>query len=81
MNRTANLRLDVRQVPSLEAAIARWLAARDAFKSRPSDESRNEYNATYFDLGVAFNERHPEAADTPGAFDWYRCGLIAPEGE
>jgi hypothetical protein len=68
-------------VPSLEAAIDRWLAARDAFKSQPSDENRNEYNATYFVLGVAFNERYPEGAATPEAFQWYRRGLIAPEEE
>jgi hypothetical protein len=79
MNRNGNLILDVRQVPSLEEAIDHWLAARDAFKSQPTDENRNEYNATYFGLGVAFNERYPEASDTPGAFEWYRRGLIAPE--
>ena len=76
-----NLILDVRQVPSLEAAIGNWLAARDAFKSQPSDENRNEYNATYFGLGVAFNELYPEASGTPDAFQWYRRGLIAPEEE
>ena len=57
------------------------LAARDAFKSQPRDENRNEYNSTYFALGVAFNERYPEGAATPGAFEWYRRGLIAPEEE
>jgi hypothetical protein len=81
MEMPENLTLDVRQVPSLEAAIDHWLAARGAFKSQPSDENRNEYNATYFRLGVAFNERFPEASDTPGAFEWYRRGLIAPEEE
>ena len=81
MNRDENLILDVRQVPSLEAAIDRWLAARDAFKSQPTDENRNEYNATYFRLGVAFKARYPEAMNTPDAFEWYRRGLIAPEEE
>jgi len=76
-----NLILDVRQVPSLEAAIDLWLAARNAFKSQPTDENQNEYNATYFRLGVAFNERYPEATKTPGAFEWYRRGVIAPEEE
>lgn len=81
MESRQNLTLDVRQVPSLEAAIDLWLAARDAFKSQPTDENRNEYNATYFALGVAFNERYPEASGTPDAFQWYRLGLIAPEEE
>ena len=36
MNYTANLHLDVRVVPSLEAAIDRWLVARDNFKLEPS---------------------------------------------
>jgi hypothetical protein len=76
-----NLSLDVRQVPSLEAAIDRWLAARDAFKSQPTDENRNEYNATYFGLGVAFRARYPEALNTPDVFEWYRRGLIAPEAD
>jgi len=40
-----------------------------------------EYNATYFGLGVAFNELYPEASGTPDAFQWYRRGLIAPEEE
>ncbi len=81
MNRPTNLHFDVRMVPTLEDAIDQWLAARDAFKSQPTDENRNEYNATYFGLGVAFNERFPEASDTPGAFEWYRRGLIAPDEE
>jgi hypothetical protein len=81
MNRNGNLILDVRKVPSLENAIDNWLAARDVFKMQPSDENRNEYNATYFGLGVAFNERYPEATDTPEAFEWYRRGLIAPDEE
>jgi hypothetical protein len=81
MNRNGNLILDVRQVPSLEAAIDQWLAARDNFKMLSTDEALHEYNATYFALGVVFKARYPEAADTPEAFDWYRRGLIAPEEE
>jgi hypothetical protein len=81
MNRNGNLILDVRKVPSLDEAIDHWLAARDAFKSQPSDENQNEYNATYFGLGAAFSERYPEAAETLDAFQWYRRGLIAPEEE
>ena len=79
MNRTANLQLDVRQVPSLETAIDHWLAARDQFKIEPNDENLSDYNATLSDLGAAWGERYPEDADTPGAFEWYRLGLIAPE--
>jgi hypothetical protein len=81
MNLPANLQLDVRQVPSLEAAIDQWLAAREDFKMQSTDEARHTYNSTYFALGVAFNERYPEGAATPGAFEWYRRGLIAPEEE
>jgi hypothetical protein len=81
MNREGNLILDVRQVPSLEKAIDHWLAARDVFKTEPSDENRHEYNATLYDLGAAWGERYPEDADMPGAFEWYRRGLIAPEEE
>jgi hypothetical protein len=81
MMKSEELRLNARQVPNLQAAIDQWLAARDAFKSQPRDENRNEYNSTYFALGVAFNERYPEGAATPGAFEWYRRGLIAPEEE
>lgn len=81
MNRTASLQLDVRQVPSLETAIDQWLAARDQFKIEPSDENLSDYNATLHDLGAALGERYPEDVDTPGAFDWFRRGLIAPEEE
>ncbi len=81
MNRDGNLMLDVRQVPSLEAAIDHWRFARDNFKMPSTDEARHEYNSTYFALGVAFNARYPEAANTPRAFEWYRRGLIAPEEE
>ena len=81
MNRKGNQILDVRKVPSLEIAIDQWLAARDKFTMQSTDESRNEYNATYFALGVAFNERYPEATETPEAFQWFRRGLIVPEEE
>jgi hypothetical protein len=81
MNRKGNLILDVRQVPSLEDAIDQWLAARDLFKMQPSDESQRDYETTLNDLGAALGERYPEEADTPGAFEWYRRGLIAPEEE
>ena len=81
MNRKGNLILDVRHVPSLEDAIDQWLAARDNFKMKSTDESQHEYNATLYDLGAAWGERYPEDAYTPGAFEWYRRGLIAPEEE
>ena len=74
-----NLCLDVRVVPSLETAIDQWLAARDKFITEPSDESQHDYNATLFDLGAAWGERYPEDANTPGAFEWYRRGIIALE--
>jgi hypothetical protein len=73
--------INARSVPELATAIDHWLAARDVFKMHSTDENRNEYNATYFGLGVAFNERYPEAADTPEAFQWFRRGLIATEEE
>jgi hypothetical protein len=81
MNRTANLQLDVRQVPSLGTAIEKWLAARHNFIEQSTDENRHEYNGTLNDLGVAWGERYPEDADTPEAFEWCRLGLIAPEEE
>jgi hypothetical protein len=81
MKCNGNLQLDVRMVPSLEAAIDQWLAARDIFKMQSTDENRREYNSTLHDLGTAWGERYPEDADTPGAFEWYRRGLIALEEE
>ena len=78
----ANLHIiNARPVAELATAIDRWLAARDAYKLKRSDKSEYDYNATYFALGEAFAERYPEAADTAGAFEWYRRGLIAPEDE
>jgi len=71
--------INARPVPDLATAIDNWLAARDNFKMQPTDEARDEYNATLFDLGAAWGERYPEATDTPDAFEWYRRGLIAPE--
>ena len=64
---------------SLEEAIDHWLAARDKFKMEPSEESQHDYNSTLYDLGAAWGERYPEDADTPGAFEWFRRGLISPE--
>ena len=81
MRAQGNLCIDVRSVPPLEEAIDNWLAARDVYKMQPSDENQHEYNATLFDLGAAWGERYPEATDTPGAFEWFRRGLIAPEAE
>lgn len=81
MERPENLILDVRMVPSLETAIDQWLAARDQFTIEPTDKNLSDYNATLHDLGAALGERYPEDADMPGAFDWYRRGLIAPEEE
>lgn len=81
MNCKGNLQLDVRLVPPLEEAIDQWLAARDQFKIEPSDENLSDYDATLNDLGAALGERYPEASNTPGAFKWYRLGLIAPEEE
>ena len=71
--------INARPVPELATAIADWLAARVEYKKQRRDETESEYNATYFALGTAWAERYPEAADTPGAFEWYRRGLIAPE--
>ena len=71
--------INARSVPELATAIDHWLAARDVFKMQSSDENQHDYNATLYDLGVAWNERYPEATDTPDAFQWYRLGLIAPE--
>jgi len=80
MNQPENLHIiDARPVPELATAIDRWLAARNAYKMQRSDGSEYSYNARYFDLGAAFVERYPEAADTRGAFEWFRRGLIAPE--
>jgi hypothetical protein len=79
MKSKENLLLDVRPTPNLETAIENWLTARAEYKTQPSDESEYNYNATYFALGAAWAERYPEAADTPGAFEWFRRGLIAPE--
>lgn len=81
MNCPANLHLGVRRVPSLEAAIEKWLAARHNFIEQSTDENRHEYNGTLNDLGAAWGERYTEDADMPGAFEWYRRGLIAPEEE
>jgi hypothetical protein len=81
MKRNGNLCLDVRQVPSLEGAIDRWLAARDVFKMQPNEENQHEYNAALYDLGAAWGERYSEDADMPEAFERFRRNLIAPEEE
>jgi hypothetical protein len=81
MNRERNLILDIRKLPSLEDAIDRWLSVRDNFRVRPSDENQHEYEASLHDLAAAWGERYPEGNDKPGAFEWYRRGLIAPEEE
>lgn len=65
--------------PELAAAIDRWLAARGEYQKHASDENQHEYNATLFALGEVWAKRYSEAADTPGAFEWFRRGLIAPE--
>jgi hypothetical protein len=81
MKQPDNLHVDACPVPDLTIAIDRWLAARANFKMQSTDEARHEYNSTYFALGVAFNVRYPEGVATPGAFQWYRRGIIAPEEE
>jgi hypothetical protein len=74
-----NLHLSARLTPPLEEAINRWLAARDNFKKLRTHENQHEYNATLYDLGAAWSERHLRDQDTPGAFELYRRSLIAPE--
>lgn len=81
MKDPAHLQVDVRPLPSLKTEIDRWLAARKTAKTVPSEETRHAYNATLFDLGAAWVERYPEGANAPGAFDWFRRGLIAPEAD
>jgi hypothetical protein len=48
---------------------------------QPTDENQHDYNSTLYDLGAAWSERYPNDAYTPGAFEWYRRGLIAPDEE
>jgi hypothetical protein len=81
MKHIASFQLDVRIAPSLGKAISQWLDARDSFKIQPSDVSQREYEATLNNLGVVWGELYPEGADTPGAFEWYRRGLIAPDAD
>jgi len=82
MQQPENLHIiNERPVPELATAIDQWLAARDQFKTEPSDENLSDYDATLHDLGAAWNERYPDYADTLEAFQWYRLGLIAPEEE
>ena len=63
---------------SLHEAIDHW---RDNFKMQPSKENQHEYSGSLYDLGATWGERYPNDRDTPGAFQWYRRGLIAPEEE
>ena len=79
MESNKNLNLNVRLMPNLETAIDRWLAARRDYKKQANDRNQHSYNAAYFVLGEEWVERYPEAADVPGAFEWFRRGLIAPE--
>lgn len=79
METQTNVQLDIPPLPSLESAIDRWLVARAAYKMHPSDENQHAYNATLFDLGAAWAKRYPEGSNTPGAFERFRRGLIAPE--
>lgn len=82
MNQPENLHIiNGRPVPDLAIAINRWLAARGEYKKQASDQKQNAYNAAYFALGEAWAERNPEATNVPGAFEWFRRGLIAPEKE
>jgi len=81
MNGEANLTLDVRVVPTLECAIDQWLAARGVFKTKSTDETCHEYNSALYDLAAAWAERYTKDTDMPGAFEWYRRGLIAPDEE
>jgi hypothetical protein len=81
MKSNKELRLDVQLMPRLESSIHRWLTARATYKAQSSVEQQHEYTATLFDLGAAWGEHYPDAVDTPGAFELYRHGLIAPEEE
>ena len=71
--------INASSVPELATAIDRWMAARDNFKSLPSNESQHNYKATRNNLGVAWGERYPEVANTPEAFERFCLGLIAAE--
>lgn len=70
---------NAQSAPELATAIDRWLAARKNAKAAPTEGNRHAYNATYYALGEACAHRYPEAANTPGAFEWYARGLAAPE--
>lgn len=69
----------VQSEPEPARAIDRWLAARKNAKAVPTEGNRHAYNATYYALGGAWAHRYPEAANTPGAFEWYLRGLAASE--
>ena len=67
--------------PELAASIDHWLAARKHAKALPGDRNRHAYNTAYYALGEAWARLHPEAANTPGAFECYLRGLCAPEAD
>jgi hypothetical protein len=76
-----NLHLTVGSSPMLDTAVAEWLAARGEYKKRASHENQRAYNAAYFALGALWAERHPEAANSPDAFESFRRSLIRPGEE
>lgn len=71
--------MNAQPVADLNTAIDRWLAARGEYKKQASHENEHRYNESYFALGAAWAERHPDAAHLPGAFESFRRGLISPE--
>jgi hypothetical protein len=79
MELIANQNLDVRLVPDLEAAIDRWLAARNEYKKQATDENQHAYNAAYFALGEVWAERYSKGAATLDSFEHFRRDLIAHE--
>lgn len=79
MEQPENLHMNAQPAAALATAIDRWLEARGEYKKQSSAESEYRYNETYFSLGAAWTERYPDAANSPGAFEWFRRGLIAPE--
>jgi hypothetical protein len=81
MKHNENQSFNTGPVPELAIAINLWLAARSEYKKQASDENEQAYNATHYALGEAWAGRYPDGADTPGAFEQFRVGLIAPEEE
>jgi len=68
-------------VPSLEAAIDHWRAARYQFQTEPPAESLLTYNFGTDDLEAVWRRWFPQHAETAGAFERFRFGLIAAEDE